>query len=66
MGMGSARGWEGLFLLEHQSRRRAGSLTGRTWRQIWRVAKATRHVGAEVPGELVRREPVMTIEAAAL
>jgi transposase InsO family protein len=51
-GLGTRR--ERLLVLEHQSARETGLLTERTRRQLWRARYGTtRHVEAQVPGELV-------------
>src|SRR5437879_6928739 len=51
-GLGTRR--ERLLVLEHQSARQTGLLTERTRRALWRARYGrTRHVEAEVPGELV-------------
>jgi len=51
-GLGTRR--ERLLVLEHQSARQMGLLTERTRRALWRARYGrTRHVEAEVPGELV-------------
>jgi transposase InsO family protein len=51
-GLGTRR--ERLLVLEHQSARATGLLTERTRRQLWRARYGTtRHVEAQVPGELV-------------
>ena len=51
-GLGTRR--ERLLILEHQSARQTGLLTERTRRALWRVRYGeTRHVEAQVPGELV-------------
>lgn len=51
-GLGTRR--ERLLVLEHQSARETGLLTERTRRTLWHARYGTtRHVEAEVPGELV-------------
>jgi hypothetical protein len=51
-GLGTRR--DRLLVLEHQSARETGLLTERTRRRLWRARHgATRHVEAQVPGELV-------------